>query len=201
MGLHRAGFEVVGFDIKEQPRYPFEFHQRDVMTMTPEEFREFDAVWASPPCHAYIQRNKNLETKHPKLIEPTRKLLKESGLPYIIENVPGAPLRWPLQLCGTQFGLKVLRHRWFEIPCAFIWQQRCYHRGAVATGEYAGVYAFGGKGQRHGPGVRDPKNLEGPDWAEAMGIDWMKRDELTQAIPPAYSEYLGLELMKVLATT
>ncbi len=192
MGMTRAGFEVVGFDIKPQPRYPFEFHQADAMEV---DLSGFDAVWASPPCQGYIQRNKNLVTRYLKLIEPTREMLDTSGLPYIIENVEGAPLLSPLLLCGTMFDLPLRRHRLFESPWLTQHDLPCNHWGTVAGGQFAGVYAFGGKGRRHGRGVRDPGNAPGPAWNEAMGIDWMTRTELTQAIPPAYSEFLGKALI------
>ena len=123
VGYHRAGFtEIVGVDHRPQPRYPFEFVQADAMTYPLEGF---DAIHASSPCHAYIQRNKNLVTKHPKLIAPTRARLRDWGGVYVIENVL-------------------------------------------------------------------------PDWGEAMGIDWMDRYELSQAIPPAYTEYIGQHLLKAL---
>ncbi len=195
MGYSRAGFDVVGVDIKPQPHYPFEFHQADALEFLAEHGREFDAIHASPPCQGYIQRNKNLRTKHPKLIEPVRVLLQEAGRPYVIENVEGAPLINPVLLCGTMFGLRIRRHRLCECPSCLILSRPCYHWGTVAAGDFAAVYAFGGKGHRHGPGVRDPKSANGPEWAEAMGIDWMSRDELTQAIPPTYTEYIGKALM------
>lgn len=191
-GLHNAGFEVIGFDINPQKNYPFEFHQEDALTV---DLSKFDAVWASPPCQAYVQRNKNLVTKHPKLIEPIRDKIIDSKLPYIIENVEGAPLIDPIMLCGTMFDLLILRHRLFETSISNINIPECNHWGTVASGDFAGVYAFGGKGHRHGRGVRDPKNKPGPDWEIAMGIDWMTKKEITQAIPPAYSEFLGRELM------
>lgn len=196
MGLHRAGFKVVGFDIKPQKNYPFEFHQQDALTV---DLSGFDAVWASPPCQAYIQRNKNLETKHPKLIGPFRQMLQASGLPYIIENVEGAPLISPVRLCGTMFGLLILRHRLFEAPWFEGLTPPCNHWGTVSNGDFAGVYTFGGKGKRHGRGVRDPKSKPGPDWNEAMGIDWMTKQELTQAVPPAYSEYFGRQLLEAIS--
>lgn len=195
MGLHRAGFEVVGYDLNPQKNYPFEFHQQDASTV---DLSGFDAVWASPPCQAYIQRNKNLETKHPKLIAPTRIKLVGSGKPYIIENVEGAPLFYPIRLCGTMFGLPLRRHRIFEAPWMGLIEMACNHWGTVAAGDFAGVYAFGGKGHRHGRGVRDPKSEPGPDWSIAMGIDWMTKKELTQAIPPVYAEFFGRSLLKVI---
>jgi DNA (cytosine-5)-methyltransferase 1 len=204
MGYHRAGFQILGIDNHPQPHYPFEFIQDDALDYVAGEYYDrtlgrFDAIHASPPCQAYIQRNKHLKTGYPKLIESLREWLERIGIPYIIENVEGAPLLSPIKLCGTMFDLPLLRHRLFEFshsPPLFIPQ--CNHRGTVASGDYAGVYAFGGKGHRHGKGVRDPKNKPGPDWNEAMGIDWMTKKELTQAIPPAYTEYVGKELIKIL---
>lgn len=199
MGLHRAGFEVVGVDIKPQKHYPFEFHQADAMTYPLEGF---DAYWASPPCQAYMDTRGNgrKPSKHPRLIGPTRERLVATGRPYIIENVHKAPLMASLLLCGTMFDLRVIRHRYFELSFpAPMSPFACNHWGTVAAGEFVGVYAFGGKGHRHGAGVRDaspePSQVTA---AEAMGIDWMTAKELTQAIPPAYSEYIGKQLMKVL---
>ncbi len=198
-GYSLAGFDdITGVDIEPQPRYPFKFVQADVLEYLAEHGHEFDVIHASPPCQAYIQRNKNLKTKHPKLIEPVRAVLQDLGVPYVIENVEGAPLKSPIMLCGTGFGLLVRRHRLFECSNPPLFVPPCNHWGTVAAGDYAAVYAFGGKGHRHGPGIRDPKSNPGPDWAEAMGIDWMNRKELTQAIPPAYTEYIGTQLLRML---
>ena len=188
MGYHRAGFEVVGVDIKPQPHYPFEFIQADAMTFPLEGF---DAIHASPPCQAYVQRNKNLTTKWPRLIEPIRERLV--GHRYVIENVEGCPLLTPLRLCGTMFNLPLRRHRLFESPyLAGVSSPACNHWGTVAHGQFAAVYAKGGKGPRHGRGAREAGPKPGaPSWEEAMNIDWMTRDELTQAIPPAYTEFIG----------
>lgn len=193
MGYHRAGFEIVGVDNRPQPNYPFEFVQADAMTYP---LGGFDVIHASPPCQAYIQRNKNLDTRHPKLIEPLRELLKASGVPYVIENVLPEVLNAPTMVCGTALGLKVIRHRYFETPFAMAFDLRCQHNGTVAEGDYAAVYAFGGKGLTK-DGVRDPKSAVGPEWDEAMGIDWMTKKELAQAIPPAYTEYIGRRVMEV----
>jgi len=196
MGYHRAGFDdIVGVDIAPQKNYPFEFIQADALDYLAKNGTEFDVVHASPPCQGYIQRNKNLETRYPKLIEPLRGLL--AGILSIIENVEGAPLHSPVKLCGTMFNLPIRRHRLFEFSHNQpLLVPQCVHQGrTVAAGDFAGVYAFGGKGHRHGPGVRDPKSNQGPDWNEAMGIDWMTQKELTQAIPPAYTEYIGRELL------
>jgi DNA (cytosine-5)-methyltransferase 1 len=196
-GLQQAGFHVTGVDIKPQPRYCGDaFVQADAMTFP---LDGYDLIWASPPCQAYVQRNKNLDTRHPRLIEPIRERLAATGTPYIIENVEGAPLIAPTLLCGTMFGLRVRRHRLFETPFMTILTSPCHHWGTVAAGDFAGVYAFGGKGHRHGKGQRDPRAAHGPDWADAMGIDWMSRAEITQAIPPAYSAYLGRLAFSVLS--
>ncbi len=199
MGYYLAGFEVVGVDIESQPNYPFEFHQGDALTYPLEGF---DAIHASPPCQAYMDTNKGglKEKGHPRLIEPIRERLAASGLPYIIENVEKAPLLEPWRLCGTMFGLRVIRHRLFEIwPRMILLVPPCNHWGTVAAGDFAGVYAFGGKGHRHGKGIRDPKSNPGPSWSEAMGIDWMTQAELTQAVPPAYCEFLGREFLRRIA--
>jgi DNA (cytosine-5)-methyltransferase 1 len=198
MGYHRAGFSVTGIDIEPQKNYPFDFIKKDAMMLDLEYIKSFDIIHASPPCQGYIQRNKNKETKHPKLIEPLRKALIECGKPFIIENVEGAPLQNPLMLCGTMFGLKILRHRLFEVwpEPIFFPPATCNHSGTVASGDFAGIYAFGAKGRRLSKGKRIPKAEAGPDWNEAMGIDWMTKNELIQAIPPSYTEYIGRHLIK-----
>ena len=193
MGLHRAGFEVVGFDINPQPNYPFEFHQQDALTV---DLSGFDAVWASPPCQAFSQAtgyHPGARSTHPDLIEPTRATLGTSGLPWIIENVAGAPIRHDVMLCGEMFGLRVHRHRYFEtnrlIPN--IKHERHRLKGAVHNCHVEAGYArlVAGHYSNH------------PDASDAMGIDWMTRKELSQAIPPAYSEYLGRQLLAQLGET
>jgi DNA (cytosine-5)-methyltransferase 1 len=196
MGYFQAGFtDITGVDHRPQPNYPFKFLPMDALEFVRRHGDEFDFIHASPPCQAYIQRNKNLVTKYPKLIDPVRELIKNQ--PYVIENVEGAPLLNPARLCGTAFGLLVIRHRLFESNIPLV-SSSCNHWGSVASGDFAGVYAFGGKGHRHGSGVRDVKNMPGPPWGEAMGIDWMTQLELTQAIPPAYTEYIGKQALDIL---
>src|SRR5574337_20985 len=112
MGYHRAGFDVVGVDINPQQRYPFEFHQADAMTF---DLSGFDAIHASPPCQAYTVLGGREDLSHyPDLVDAVRERLQASGKPWIIENVPGAPLRDPITLCGAMFGLRRYRHRLFE---------------------------------------------------------------------------------------
>lgn len=200
MGYHRAGFEVVGVDIDPQPNYPFEFVQHDALTLDWDWIMSFDVVHASPPCQSYsdlAKRNKNGD-KWPQLIEPVRELLQATGKPWIIENVEGAPLRQPVVLCGTMFpGLRVIRHRLFESnveletpahpvphPLVFTHDKRKSHYGKLDQ-DIAYVQVTGG-------GNCTMKNAR-----EAMGgIDWMRtKVELNESIPPAYTEYLGRQLL------
>lgn len=181
MGLHRAGFDVTGVDIEPQPRYPFAFVQADALR-PPFELASFDLIAASPPCQAYTLAQRIQDNEHPSLIEPVRDMLKASGVPYAIENVPGAPLRRPVVLCGSMFGLRTYRHRLFEtsFPCE---QPICTHTAPITKM---------GRAPKDGEFIHVVGNFSGVAEArEAMGIDWMTRDELAQAIPPAYSEFIG----------
>lgn len=198
MGYHMAGFDVIGIDKLPQPNYPFDFIQWDVMDLNPARIaRKFDAVHASPPCQAYSNTKTLHNYRHPNLVPGTRVLLEEAGLPYVIENVPGAPLRNPVQLCGSAFGLRVRRHRLFEASfgltgtaCEHSWQDlhRVYpsnHRHS--SDRKSGVVAVWGSTDYSGHGrVREI----------AMGIDWMTTKELAQAIPPLYTRYIGKQLLR-----
>lgn len=207
LGFFRAGFtDIIGVDIVDQPNYPFRREMGDALEVleayTPESIRlEFDAIHASCPCQGYVQwNNLNAErygsrVEHPLLIEPVREHLERLGLPYVLENVVGAPLRNPLMLCGSMFGLGVRRHRLFESNVMLMGQKGCQH-----TREEIAVY---GKldGRRiwtraDGSEVRAAKTLEQAQ--AAMGIDWMTWDELREAIPPAYTEYVGRQLIQQL---
>lgn len=210
MGLHQAGFDVTGVDIESQKRYPFVFIQGDVLKINVEWCRQFDLIWASPPCqHHTAMKTMPDALEHPDLIPQTRELLKQIGKPYIIENVVGAPLINPVQLCGTMFGLGVedadlQRHRRFE--CSFLVKQLACKHGARATiGLYGGhirnrkprTIGLYGKGCRDSRrkmdrGVADFSVEQG---REAMGIDWMTIMELSQAIPPAYSKYIAEQFL------
>jgi len=190
MGLHRAGFEVVGVDIARQKHYPFEFHQADALTYPLEGF---DAYWASPPCQGY-SRTKSLHKhlSYPDLLGDIRTRLISTGKPWIIENVVGAPFDYWIMLCGTMFGLRTYRHRLFETSFLMMQPEHPKHIEKVLNCGYnphwTGFYCVTGGG-----------NAPVAVMKQAMGIDWMTRKEFTQAIPPCYAEYIGKELLKVLA--
>ena len=193
MGYHRAGFEVVGVDLNPQPHYPFEFHQADAIRYAAEHWREFDAVHASPPCQAHSRASSRWDRAHLDLIPATRGFLEVAGLPYVIENVPGAPLRADFSLCGCMFDLPGLRReRWFETSWSgVVMRPPCHHTGRTIT--VAGHP--GGSSTRDGDSGFGSK----AEWQRAMGIDWMTADELAQAIPPAYTEHIGRQLIAALA--
>jgi len=195
MGYHRAGFEVVGVDIKPQPHYPFEFHQGDALEYCREHGREFDAIHASPPCQAYsfVSTFNNVKSLHPELIEPTRSLLADTGKPYVIENVTGAPLVDPVVLCGLMFGLKVYRHRGFECSWFFMRPGHPQHRAKCTPLKKRTKHKEGEFLTVTGHFAYPMKTVE-----KAMGIDWMSRAEIPQAIPPAYTQFIGEHLMKYL---
>lgn len=192
MGYYRAGFaEIVGVDIQPQPRYPFTFVHGDALEYFASHWADFDAVHASPPCQKYswsARRWRNVERAD--LLEPTRSALDGVGIPWVIENVIGAPMKPAAVLCGTMFGLRVLRHRMFESNM-FIWEPtHPRHRGTVSGGHYVTVAGHGGNNAK-GHGGRKAKQ-------DAMGIDWMNDKELNEAIPPAYTEYIGRQLIEQL---
>lgn len=205
MGYARAGFEVVGVDIEPQPRYPFEFHQADALTFP---LDGFDAIAASPPCQAWssmrimADRSARGPVERLELIAPIRERLIASEVLYVIENVPGAPLIDPIRLCGSSFGLGVQRHRHFESN-AFLLAPPCAHeayglRYPVALGD---PRAKGRKNSRSRfIGVYGGTHFAGESALrrEAMAIDWMTGPELTQAIPPAFTELIGLQLLNAL---
>lgn len=180
MGYYRAGFQVVGVDIKPQPHYPFMFIQADAMTF---DIRGVDAVHASPPCQAYTRARVIKGNDHQGLVPLVRDRLVASGIPWVMENVPGAPMRPDLRLCGCQFSLPIgqyqlRRERWFELswPCLAL-TSPCHHYGRS-------MYVFGHDSRAKVDARR-----------QAMGIDWMNRNEMSQAIPPAFTEFVGQLLM------
>lgn len=208
MGYRRAGFDVVGVDLNPQPHYPFEFHQGDALEYLSNHGCEFDAIHASPPCQAYsVLRAMNNRREHPKLIGKVRELLNATGKPWIIENVLGAPFGNYIMLCGSHFGLQssdgyqLRRHRFFEASFLLMNGHQCRHSAktvsvhgsktrniALEKRHYSQDKATRGKPV----GVVLPKEVG----FQAMGIDWMTPSELSQAIPPAYTEYIGKQLMQ-----
>lgn len=179
-GLDSAGFQVVGIDIVPQPNYPFPFIKADAITTLP---AGFDFIWASPPCQAHSLAQRIQKNEHPDLIEPTRAMLKASGIPYCIENVVGAPLVNPIMLCGAMFGLRTYRHRLFE--CSFPIE-------APSHPEHTAALTKMGRPPRDGEFMHIVGNFSGVDHARwIMGTQWMSRDGLREAIPPAFSKFIG----------
>ncbi len=181
MGLHLAGFDVVGVDINPQPNYPFQFIQDDALEFN---INEFDFIWASPPCQAFTLAQRIRKRKHPNLIEPIRRRLKRWGGAYVIENVIGAPLINPTMLCGSMFqGLRVYRHRLFECNFPVIRPLTCVH---IAKQTKMGRPA------KPGEFMQIVGNWSGKAAGQkAMGINWMTRNEMSEAIPPAYARYIA----------
>jgi len=225
MGYHRAGFDVYGVDIVPQRRYPFPIHVGDALDV----FRrlldgesidfthqtgeiewltldEFQAKHASPPCQAYSVTRHSHSKEHPALIVPTRDLLVETGMPYVMENVEGArdELRDPMLLCGTMFGLQAIdldgqplalrRHRLFESNVFLMSAGGCSHDGTQVAGVYGGGPMQRDKSDRRG-GYTPKSSVR----AELMGMDWATQHGLSQAIPPAYTEFIGAQLIEHLA--
>lgn len=195
VGLHRAGFEVTGCDIEPQPNYPFAYQHMDALELLKSpEMSYFDFIWASPPCQRHSTLKNYTTKEYADLIAPVRRLLIKTGLPYIIENVPGAPLIKPVRLCGTMFGLRVFRHRIFESNVLLTAPEHKKHEGSTGTRRWP-YKPVGGYVQVTGTGG----NYKLEDGKDAMGIDWMKRkSELSESIPPAYSEYLGRQIIDYL---
>lgn len=189
MGYHRAGFRVVGVDIAPQPRYPFSFYHRDALNFLKTYGKRFDAVHASPPCQAFTNAQKIRGNRHPDLLAPVRELLLDLGKPYVIENVPQAPLKNPAELCGAMFGLRTYRHRLFETNWDLVAPEHPKHTARTTKM---------GRSPVPGEFMHVVGNFSGVEAAkEAMGIDWMTRDGLRESIPPAYTEHIGRQLLQV----
>ena len=203
MGYHRAGFDVVGVDIEPHDNYPFDMEIGDVFeylcAYRAGDFGEsFDVVHASPPCQHYSSTRNLHNVEYPDLIDKLREVLEFMGVFYVIENVPGAPLIAPHQLCGSMFGLRVRRHRLFEVvfPADFMWPQ-CNHaeQGPIVTVAGGGPNPASFNRPSGGGPHRKPKDIA--DAKDAMGIDWpMTRAEINEAIPPAYTQWIGERMLE-----
>lgn len=207
MGYHRAGFDVVGVDVVDQPNYPFEFIRADVGALRPEDLRDYAAVHASPPCHDHSNvSGRNRKATGPKgtgwMLAHTIQLLRFAGLPFVVENVETADFPedvFRVRLCGSSFGLDVRRHRWFATnvpmlapPCAHRLQRPRFRSLDSRQTSLASVI-----------GVHGHLNYSGEFElrCKAMGIDWMTNAELSQAIPPAYTQLIGEQLLTHLHTS
>lgn len=198
-GYADAGLEVVGVDINRQPNYPYRFIQADCMGLSREFLAQFDAIHASPPCQRYTRktatwgRKRTTNFEHPDLIGPVREILVETGLPYVIENVLGAPLLGrPIILCGTQFGMRIIKHRQFETNWPL---QECRE-----PCDHSNVY-----NPWHGAGrsAAEHRAAQGTPWIPSPGGASRKAGvtgDLNNAIPPAYTHFIGEQLAAHLAT-
>jgi len=217
-GYADAGFEVIGVDIKPQPRYPFDVVVADAVELLRQlldgrthpvlgfALSDFDAIHASPPCQAYSVTKHSHSVQHPELIEPTRDLLEATELPYVIENVEGARDRMvePMLLCGSMFGLKAFdvdgtrlalrRHRLFESNVWLMSAGGCVHDGDQVAGVYGGG-RHRNVSDRDNPARRGGYTPLGKVRADLMGMGWASQHGLSQAIPPAYTEHIGGQLL------
>ena len=204
-GYHDAGFQVIGVDIDPQPNYPFKFFQADAVEFTEDFGSLFDVIHASPPCQTFSRTKTLHDNEHPDLIEPTRQALVASGKPFVIENVVGAPLIDPIKLSGQHFNmtaadvdgvpLKLVRHRLFESSVDLEVPVEFHANKQIQT---ASIYGAGGGWT--------PKHRDNPDRRggyiphtdvikELLGIDWMTKHELSQSIPPKFTEFIGRQLL------
>lgn len=203
VGYSRAGFDVIGCDIEPQKRYPFDFLQMDALEALQRllvgesllfgdrgiSLADVAAFHASPPCQAYSKSSPLAnDSKKVDMIADVRFLLRSAGKPYIIENVEGSPLLGsPLLLCGTMFDLRVIRHRYFENNiCLWVPPSPCNHWSKINENGFCTMF---------GRGASKEKGGNKADWQRASGIDWMTVSEMSQAIPPAYTEFIGKVLL------
>lgn len=203
MGYHQAGFDVIGVDVSPQPRYPFGFIHMDALAVDQRFLRTFDAIHASPPCQGYTAMRHAPGAKGaPRLIAQVREMLEATGLPWVIENVEEArsEMRKPIMLCGSAFdlgshGCELRRHRLFESNVS-LYSMGCSHGDKPVVGVYGGHARI--RSARHGGrGTRDAwPNGHKPVAAEAMGMDWATLAEMSEAIPPAYTKFIGVQLMQ-----
>ena len=196
VGYHRAGFEVTGVDIAPQPNYPFTFVQGDALDYLCEHWREYDVIHASPPCQSYSVTRTLHTNEYPDLLPVTRALLRFIGRPYIIENVPGSPMRDYIWLNGLMFSLKVIRRRHFESNIMLLQPSAPLKTGRT-SGNGKGYSTFDDGDYITVAG----HNFRFTDGQVAMGIDWMKtQHELAESIPPAYTEFLGKQMLRAVTS-
>jgi DNA (cytosine-5)-methyltransferase 1 len=205
-GLVWAGYEVTGVDIKPQEHYPFAFGKADVLMLPVDWLATFDLIWASPPCQRYTNSARQARSthRHPDLVPPVRRMLERAGVPFVIENVLAAPLRRDLLLCGSMFGLQLVRHRIFEVHGFHVPQPRHepHHPEFVSPHGSPGlpvaeeIERWRSKPRRQSL----PRERHGSEeeWRRGLGIDWLDWKGLKEAIPPAYSRYIG-EALRVVA--
>jgi DNA (cytosine-5)-methyltransferase 1 len=192
-GYVAAGFKVVGVDINPQPRYPYEFHQADAVEFVREHGHKFAVRAGSPPCRRHTKAQRIRGNEHPDLIGPFREACEAVGGPYVIENVPGAPLLDPVMLCGSMFALGTYRHRLFEsnVPLA----TRLHPRHVAPQVKMGRALQPGARYQAVG-------HFTGAEAVAAdMGVPWMTRDGIRECIPPAYTQFLGEQLLAHLAVS
>lgn len=208
MGYYRAGFDVYGVDIKDQPGYPFRFAKADALSFP---LQGFDVIHASPPCQRWAEGTR-VRDRHPDLITPLRARLEDAGVPWVLENVTAAPLRMDVMLCGSHFDLPgLIRHRIFETSWGAVGTMQCRHRGAPVTvtgkGLPSGSPYYSTRATVTVVGHDIPHNsahkgVDAAAWRklreEAMDIGWMTNRELSEAIPPAYTQWMGGRLMELL---
>lgn len=207
-GYAGAGFDVVGVDVKPQPRYPFKFCEADALDMLDDllngydpfgyRLADFDAIHASPPCQTFSGLSNAVpgtKDKYPDLIEPVRSRLKRAPLPYVIENVAHAPLpsqdtldgSYGVELCGTMFGRRLQLHRLFETSIPLLPPRGCDHSGYVLN-----PYNVAGRARIR---AEFPDETIAQAWRREKGVEWMNGHEASEAIMPAYTEYIGVFLM------
>lgn len=199
MGYHRAGFDVIGVDLYPQPNYPFRFVRGDALTIMRSglirrliQSGRIAAIHASPPCQrwsAMAACRPDLAAKYPDLITPVRPLLEETGLPYVIENVPGAPLHNPIMLCGWMFGYELVRHRLFESNIPLVAPLHLKHlKPTSKAGHWKPGTVISVSGNCAPVGLA----------RKQMAIGWCNRDELAEAIPPYYTKFIGAQIMQAI---
>ena len=206
MGYHKAGFEVVGVDIKKKRDYPFTQLKYDVLELFKDKplewFREFDLIHASPPCQKFSRASRGAswgEVSQVDLIEPVRDFLKTLNVPYVIENVEGSPLHNPVKLCGSMFGLKVRRHRLFETSWVWSSEYECRHK---YQGKPIGIYGSMGDTVKGVCSITG-KTVYGGSTAKtieegraAMGINWLNWGDLKESIPPIYTYSVAVDFKR-----